>query len=294
DVEENADGAYDRAVSGVKDCLSGNWKTTEKVDGVHTRTTTMAPDVGPSLRVVSRDLSGDAYLVELWVDAPAAGRQGGSGTTGSGSGRGRSWRRAGSSGTSSSWRATSRRPQRRRLPPHDRPSPALARPCGDGDRDSGQGAALSSGEARMEPLPPAVLRHLGRGTVDGARGANPFRDHLASVRADRGPPLGARGGTLAPGASEPSTGTRAGARGRGGNRALFLGADRGADHGDRGGISLSLRTSGRCREVARHPRRQPDSKPPGGRTMKTWRATMTVALGMLGLAALVAAKEPGK
>jgi hypothetical protein len=72
DVEENADGAYDRAVSGVKDCLAGSWKTTEKVDGVHTRTTTAAPDVGPSLRVVSRDLSGDAYLVELWVDAPAA------------------------------------------------------------------------------------------------------------------------------------------------------------------------------------------------------------------------------
>src|SRR5262249_6276883 len=31
DVEENADGAYDRAVSGVKDCLTGSWKTTEKI-----------------------------------------------------------------------------------------------------------------------------------------------------------------------------------------------------------------------------------------------------------------------
>ena len=69
DVEENADGAYDRAVSGLKDCLPAGWKTTEKVDGVHTRTTTAAGDPGPRARVVSRELSGDAYLVELWVDA---------------------------------------------------------------------------------------------------------------------------------------------------------------------------------------------------------------------------------
>ena len=69
DVEENADGAYDRAVSGVKDCLPAGWKSTEKVDGVHTRTTTAAGDAGPRARVVSREVSGDAYLVELWVDA---------------------------------------------------------------------------------------------------------------------------------------------------------------------------------------------------------------------------------
>jgi hypothetical protein len=72
DVEENADGAYDRAVSGVKDCLTGSWKTTEKVDGVHIRTTLAAAEAGASVRVVSRDVSGDAYLVELWIDAPAA------------------------------------------------------------------------------------------------------------------------------------------------------------------------------------------------------------------------------
>ena len=69
DVEENADGTYDRAVSGVKDCLTGGWKTTEKTDGVHARTTVASAGPGPSLRVVSRDVSGDAYLVELWVDA---------------------------------------------------------------------------------------------------------------------------------------------------------------------------------------------------------------------------------
>lgn len=69
DVEDNADGAYDRAVSGVKICLSGDWKTTEKVDGVHARTTTAERSAGPRVRVVSRDASGDAYLVELWVDA---------------------------------------------------------------------------------------------------------------------------------------------------------------------------------------------------------------------------------
>ena len=68
--EENADGAYDRTVSGLKDCLPGAWTTTQKVDGVHARTTTVTGGTGPSLRVVSRDVSGDAYLVELWVDAP--------------------------------------------------------------------------------------------------------------------------------------------------------------------------------------------------------------------------------
>jgi len=52
----------------VKDCLQAGWKTTENVDGVHARTTTAAGATGPSIRVVSRDVSGDAYLVELWVD----------------------------------------------------------------------------------------------------------------------------------------------------------------------------------------------------------------------------------
>lgn len=70
DVEENADGAYDRAVGGLKVCLPTSWKATEKDDGV-TRTTTAAGSGGPSVRVVSRDASGDAYLVELWVDAAA-------------------------------------------------------------------------------------------------------------------------------------------------------------------------------------------------------------------------------
>ena len=68
DAEESADGAYDRAVTGVKDCLQAGWKTTENVDGVHARITTAAGATGPSIRVVSRDVSGDAYLVELWVD----------------------------------------------------------------------------------------------------------------------------------------------------------------------------------------------------------------------------------
>jgi len=52
----------------VKDCLPAGWKTTENVDGVHAWTTTAAGATGPSVRVVSRDVSGDAYLVELWVD----------------------------------------------------------------------------------------------------------------------------------------------------------------------------------------------------------------------------------
>ena len=68
DVEGNADGAYDRAVAGVKDCLPAGWKTTENVDGVHARTTRAAGAAGPSVRVVSRDARGAAYLVELWVD----------------------------------------------------------------------------------------------------------------------------------------------------------------------------------------------------------------------------------
>jgi hypothetical protein len=69
DVEEKADATYDRVVSGLGDCLAGGWKTTERVDGVHARTTTAAGGAGPSVRVVSRDASADAYLVELWVDA---------------------------------------------------------------------------------------------------------------------------------------------------------------------------------------------------------------------------------
>ena len=68
DDEENADGAYQRAVSGVKDCLGATWKASEKADGEHARTTVARADSGPSVRVVERDLSGDAYLVELWVD----------------------------------------------------------------------------------------------------------------------------------------------------------------------------------------------------------------------------------
>jgi len=69
DDEENADGTYERAVSGVKDCLGTTWKASEKADGEHARTTVARADSGPSVRVVSRDVSGDAYLVELWVDA---------------------------------------------------------------------------------------------------------------------------------------------------------------------------------------------------------------------------------
>ena len=69
DDEENADGAYERAVSGVKDCLGSAWKTSEKADGEDARTTIVRADSGPSCRVVSRDVSGDAYLVELWVEA---------------------------------------------------------------------------------------------------------------------------------------------------------------------------------------------------------------------------------
>ena len=68
DVEENADGAYDRAVSGVKDCLPAGWTTTENADGAHSRTTIAAGVAAPSIRVVSRDASGDTYLVELWVE----------------------------------------------------------------------------------------------------------------------------------------------------------------------------------------------------------------------------------
>src|SRR5215510_3861393 len=63
DAEDNADGVYDRAVAGTKDCLGG-WRTTEKVSGVHVRTTTASGSSGtPTVRVVSHDVSGDAWLV---------------------------------------------------------------------------------------------------------------------------------------------------------------------------------------------------------------------------------------
>src|SRR5262249_41542379 len=70
DDEDHADGAYDRAVRGLKGCPPATWETTEKVDGTHPRATTASGGTGPSVRVVSRDVSGDAYLVEVWVDAP--------------------------------------------------------------------------------------------------------------------------------------------------------------------------------------------------------------------------------
>ena len=69
DVEDNADGTYEHAVSGLKDCLPASWKTTERIDGTHARTTTAVGGGRPQLRIVLRDASADAYLVELWVDA---------------------------------------------------------------------------------------------------------------------------------------------------------------------------------------------------------------------------------
>ena len=71
DVEDNADGTYDRAVSALKDCLPAGWTTTERIDGMHARTTAAMASGGPQVRVVSRYVSADAYLVELWVDAGA-------------------------------------------------------------------------------------------------------------------------------------------------------------------------------------------------------------------------------
>jgi hypothetical protein len=68
DAEDNADATYDRAVSALKDCLPAGWKSSEQVSGTHARTTTARGAEGPQVRVVSRDVSGDAYLVEVWVD----------------------------------------------------------------------------------------------------------------------------------------------------------------------------------------------------------------------------------
>ena len=67
DVEENSDGAYDRAVAAAKDCLPDAGKSSEKVNGVHARTTVIE---GPkcTIRVVSRDVGADAYMVDLWID----------------------------------------------------------------------------------------------------------------------------------------------------------------------------------------------------------------------------------
>lgn len=47
DDEENADGMYERAVSGVKDCLGATWKADEKSDGEQARTTVARADSGP-------------------------------------------------------------------------------------------------------------------------------------------------------------------------------------------------------------------------------------------------------
>ncbi|HLK10599.1 MAG TPA: hypothetical protein VKW76_04410 [Candidatus Binatia bacterium] len=72
DRETDADAAYAQAVALVRRCLPAGWRMSERADGVRTRTTAAGSATGPSIRVISGIAIGDAYLVDLWVDAPDA------------------------------------------------------------------------------------------------------------------------------------------------------------------------------------------------------------------------------
>jgi hypothetical protein len=65
-----AQAAYDRAVDVLRRCLPRGWSLRERRDGLGTRTRASAGAGDAAVRVVSGTGSGDAYLVDLWVDAP--------------------------------------------------------------------------------------------------------------------------------------------------------------------------------------------------------------------------------
>lgn len=70
DDSRAAAAAYDDAVALVRACLPAGWAVRERRDGTRTVTRAAGPGGGPALRVVSGIRSGDAYLVDLWVDVP--------------------------------------------------------------------------------------------------------------------------------------------------------------------------------------------------------------------------------
>jgi hypothetical protein len=69
DAANDAAWAYDDAVARAKKCLGDGWTASEQVSGVRDRTTIVRGSAPASVRVVSSLGSGDAYLVELWLDA---------------------------------------------------------------------------------------------------------------------------------------------------------------------------------------------------------------------------------
>ena len=69
DIEATSDDAYLDASARLKACLPEGWTSKEKVDGAHARTLASGHPSGQSIRIVERDASADAYLVEFWFDA---------------------------------------------------------------------------------------------------------------------------------------------------------------------------------------------------------------------------------
>jgi hypothetical protein len=69
DQQALADDAYNGAVERLRRCLP-HWRKTSHADGVHTVTRLVAPRGGIAVRVISGLQRADAYLVDLWVDAP--------------------------------------------------------------------------------------------------------------------------------------------------------------------------------------------------------------------------------
>lgn len=70
DVLERAEVAYRETVDLLRQCLPPGFTAGERVTGDSTRTTAARRPGGPTVRVVSGIGSGDAYLVDFWVDSP--------------------------------------------------------------------------------------------------------------------------------------------------------------------------------------------------------------------------------
>jgi hypothetical protein len=70
DREGDADVAYRQATDMLRSCVPSGWTVRETADGTRARTASAGGGKDPSVRVVSRIAEGDAYLVNLWVNAP--------------------------------------------------------------------------------------------------------------------------------------------------------------------------------------------------------------------------------
>ena len=64
-----AEGAYKDMIERVQKCLGDKWTTEEKGDVADKKATVVSGPGAASVRILSRAAQGDAYVVELWLDA---------------------------------------------------------------------------------------------------------------------------------------------------------------------------------------------------------------------------------